>query len=42
MQVLTPQLVAALIALGVIALLPVAVKRWRARRQAAAPPARHP
>jgi uncharacterized membrane protein YdjX (TVP38/TMEM64 family) len=33
-QVLTPQLVAALVALGIIALVPVAMKRWRARRQA--------
>jgi uncharacterized membrane protein YdjX (TVP38/TMEM64 family) len=42
MQVLTPQLIAALIALGLLALLPVLVKRWRGRRQAASPPARHP
>jgi len=33
-QVLTPQLVAALVALGIVALVPVVVKRWRARRQA--------
>jgi uncharacterized membrane protein YdjX (TVP38/TMEM64 family) len=32
-QVLTPQLVGALVALGIIALVPVVVKRWRARRQ---------
>jgi len=38
MQVLTPQLVAALVALGVLALVPVVVKRWRARRQALVPP----
>jgi uncharacterized membrane protein YdjX (TVP38/TMEM64 family) len=37
-QVLTPQLLGALVALGVVALLPVLVKRWRARRQASAPP----
>jgi uncharacterized membrane protein YdjX (TVP38/TMEM64 family) len=33
-HVLTPQLLAALVALGVIALVPVVVRRWRARRQA--------
>jgi uncharacterized membrane protein YdjX (TVP38/TMEM64 family) len=33
-QVLTPQLIAALIALGLLALVPVVVRRWRARRQA--------
>lgn len=32
-HVLTPKLVAALVALGVIALIPVIVKRWRGRRQ---------
>ena len=32
-QVLTPQLLAALVALGVIALVPVVVRRWRAHRQ---------
>jgi uncharacterized membrane protein YdjX (TVP38/TMEM64 family) len=32
---LTPQLIAALVALGVVALAPVAVKRWRARSAAA-------
>ena len=32
--ILTPQLVVALIALGMLALIPVAVKRWRARRLA--------
>jgi uncharacterized membrane protein YdjX (TVP38/TMEM64 family) len=37
-QVLTPQLGAALVALGVIALVPVVVKRLRARRQASLPP----
>jgi uncharacterized membrane protein YdjX (TVP38/TMEM64 family) len=31
-QVLTPKLVAALIALGLLALVPVVVKRWRARQ----------
>jgi uncharacterized membrane protein YdjX (TVP38/TMEM64 family) len=36
-HVLTPQLVGALVALGVVALVPVVVKRWRARRQAPAP-----
>ena len=36
-QILTPQLLAAFVALGVIALVPVAVKRWRTRR-APAPP----
>jgi hypothetical protein len=30
----TPELLAALAALGVIALIPVVVKRWRARRVA--------
>src|SRR5215471_5102446 len=34
MDVLTPQLVTALIALGLLALLPVAVKYWRARSHA--------
>jgi uncharacterized membrane protein YdjX (TVP38/TMEM64 family) len=38
MQVLTPQLVAALVALGVIALIPVVVKRLRTRRHAPVPP----
>jgi uncharacterized membrane protein YdjX (TVP38/TMEM64 family) len=37
-HVLTPQLVGALVALGVVAMVPVVVKRWRARRQASAPP----
>ena len=37
-QVLTPQLVAALIALGLVALAPVVLKRWRARRQSPMPP----
>lgn len=37
-HVLTPQLMAALVALGIIALIPVVVKRWRARRQAQRPP----
>jgi uncharacterized membrane protein YdjX (TVP38/TMEM64 family) len=36
-QVLTPQLLAAFVALGVVALVPVAVRRWRTRR-APAPP----
>jgi uncharacterized membrane protein YdjX (TVP38/TMEM64 family) len=31
-SVLTPQVVAALVGLGLLALLPVAVRRWRARR----------
>jgi uncharacterized membrane protein YdjX (TVP38/TMEM64 family) len=34
---LTPQLIAAFVALGVIALLPIVVKRWRARRHAVGP-----
>jgi uncharacterized membrane protein YdjX (TVP38/TMEM64 family) len=34
---LTPQLVAALVALGVVALIPVVVRKWRARRGAAMP-----
>jgi len=33
-DVLTPQLLAALVALGVLALLPVVVRRWRARASA--------
>jgi len=33
--ILTPRLIGALIALGLLALLPVAVKRWRGRRRAA-------
>jgi uncharacterized membrane protein YdjX (TVP38/TMEM64 family) len=33
----TPQLLAALAALGVVALIPVAVRKWRARRGAAMP-----
>jgi uncharacterized membrane protein YdjX (TVP38/TMEM64 family) len=37
-QVLTPQLVAALVALGMIALLPVIVKRWRAHRRSRSSP----
>lgn len=32
-QVLTPQLLAALVALGIVALIPVAVRRWRAARR---------
>jgi uncharacterized membrane protein YdjX (TVP38/TMEM64 family) len=38
MQVLTPQLVGALVALGIIALIPVVLKRWRMRRHAPVPP----
>jgi len=34
MDVLTPQLIAALVALGLLALMPMAVKYWRARRSA--------
>lgn len=34
---ITPQLIAAFVALGVIALLPIMVKRWRARRHAVDP-----
>jgi uncharacterized membrane protein YdjX (TVP38/TMEM64 family) len=34
---ITPQLIAAFVALGVIALLPIVVKRWRARRHAVDP-----
>ena len=34
-DVLTPQLIAALVALGLLALMPVAVKYWRARSRAA-------
>jgi uncharacterized membrane protein YdjX (TVP38/TMEM64 family) len=34
---LTPQLVAALAALGVVALIPVALRKWRARRDSAIP-----
>lgn len=37
-HVLTPELLGALIALGALALLPVAVKRWRARKQRPLPP----
>jgi uncharacterized membrane protein YdjX (TVP38/TMEM64 family) len=37
-QVLTPQLLGALVALGIVALVPVVVKRWRARPQAPIPP----
>lgn len=37
-QVLTPELIAGLVGLGVIALMPVVVKRWRARRHARAAP----
>lgn len=37
--VLTPNLLAALTALGVAALIPVFVRRWRARRHALPPPA---
>jgi len=37
-QVLTPQLVGALVALGIVALAPIVVKRWRARRRAPLPP----
>ena len=33
--ILTPQLIGALVALGLLALLPVVVKRWRGRRRAA-------
>ena len=33
----TPQLLAALVALGVVALIPVVVRKWRARRGAAMP-----
>jgi uncharacterized membrane protein YdjX (TVP38/TMEM64 family) len=40
-QVLTPQLLAALGALGILALVPVAVKRWRARRRPQMPPQQH-
>lgn len=36
-HVLTPQLVGALVALGAVALVPVMVKRWRARRQVSPP-----
>ena len=35
-DVLTPQLIAALVALGLLALMPVAVKYWRARSRTAA------
>ena len=35
MDVLTPQLIAALVALGLLALMPMAVKYWRARSHAA-------
>jgi uncharacterized membrane protein YdjX (TVP38/TMEM64 family) len=35
MDILTPQLIAALVALGLLALMPVAVKYWRARSHAA-------
>ena len=35
MQVLTPQLIAALIGIGLLALMPVAVKFWRTRSHAA-------
>jgi hypothetical protein len=34
MDVLTPQLIAALVALGLLALMPMAVKYWRARSHA--------
>jgi uncharacterized membrane protein YdjX (TVP38/TMEM64 family) len=34
-DLLTPQLIAALVALGLLALMPVAVKHWRARSRAA-------
>jgi uncharacterized membrane protein YdjX (TVP38/TMEM64 family) len=34
-DILTPQLLGALVALGLLALVPVVVKRWRARRSAA-------
>jgi uncharacterized membrane protein YdjX (TVP38/TMEM64 family) len=37
-QVLTPKLLGALVALGALALVPVVVKRWRARRGAPNPP----
>ena len=30
-DVLTPQMIAALVGLGLLALIPVVVKRWRAR-----------
>ena len=35
MDMLTPQLIVALIALGLLALMPVVVKYWRARSRAA-------
>ena len=35
-DVLTPQLIAALVALGLLALMPVVVKYWRARSRTAA------
>jgi uncharacterized membrane protein YdjX (TVP38/TMEM64 family) len=35
MDVLTPQLIAALVALGLLAVMPMAVKYWRARSHAA-------
>jgi hypothetical protein len=34
-DVLTPQLIAALVALGLLALMPVAVKFWRTRSRTA-------
>jgi uncharacterized membrane protein YdjX (TVP38/TMEM64 family) len=37
-HILTPQLVAALVALGIIALVPIVVRRWRAHRQGAIRP----
>jgi uncharacterized membrane protein YdjX (TVP38/TMEM64 family) len=40
-HVLTPQLIAALVALGIIALVPVVMKRWRTRRRASVPPQSH-
>jgi hypothetical protein len=33
-DVLTPQFIMALVGLGVLALIPVVVKRWRARSRA--------
>jgi len=35
-DVLTPQLIAALVALGLLALMPVVVKYWRARSRTTA------
>lgn len=41
-SILTPELLAALAALGVVALIPVAVRRWRRRPQPSAAGDRHP